>query len=136
SSELDCDRLDYLARTARIGGPPYGVVDVDFIISKASMDARGLFCFEHKAAAAIDHMLISRYFDYMQMVHHKTVAALEWSLKKCIDAVLEEGLSSFNQASVKKMIADGQWSFFDDPRMIEQFKDLEKQVSGRSGGDL
>lgn len=136
SSELDCDRLDYLARTARTAGPPYGVVDVDFIISKATVDVEGVFCFEGKAAAAIDHLLLSRYFDYMQMVHHKTVAALEWSLKKCITAVLEEGLFSFNQQSVREMIATGEWASLDDPRLIEHFKKLEQEVANRPGMDV
>jgi uncharacterized protein len=35
SSDLDCDRLDYLRRSAHACGVPYGEVDVDFIISKS-----------------------------------------------------------------------------------------------------
>ena len=88
SSDLDCDRLDYLRRTAHNSGAPYGSVDVRFLIDQATVDSDGMFCFRGKAARAADHLLISRFYDYMQVPFNKTVASLEWSLVSCLKELL------------------------------------------------
>src|SRR5260370_2305221 len=38
SSALDCDRLDYLVRSARATGLPYGQVDVEYITNQVCVD--------------------------------------------------------------------------------------------------
>src|SRR5262249_44580227 len=49
SSDLDCDRLDYLMRTSRHAGLPYGRVDADYIIGQTCIDSHGLLCLSRKA---------------------------------------------------------------------------------------
>jgi HD superfamily phosphohydrolase len=136
SSDLDCDRLDYLRRTAHAGGVPYGEVDSDFIISKATLDDDGLLCFQSKAATAIDHFLVSRFYDWMQVVYHKTVVGLEWSLQIGIIELLERKLVDFSQAKVLQHIQGATWPSFDDSLMLAKFKELHERVKSASGLDV
>lgn len=124
SSDLDCDRLDYLKRTAHNSGAPYGSVDIRFLIDQATTDTDGIFCFKAKAARAADHLLVSRFYDYMQVPFNKTVAALEWSLVTSIKALLENGTLDCAGRSVEKMVADQSWNHFDDQKVFEHFRKL------------
>jgi hypothetical protein len=136
SSDLDCDRLDYLRRTARSGGVPYGEVDADFIISKASVDEDGILCFETKSATAIDHFLVSRFYDWMQVVYHKTVVGLEWSLQIGITELLKEETVDFSEDAVTALIVDNRWAAYDDSFMLSHFKRLYEKVKEASGGEV
>ena len=40
SSDLDADRIDYLSRTARHTGLPYGSVDIDYLLSQMKLDSQ------------------------------------------------------------------------------------------------
>lgn len=119
SSDLDCDRLDYLKRTAHHSGAPYGAVDVDFIISKATLDSEGKYCFDRKALRATDHLLVSRFYDFLQIPFHKTVAALEWSLEEAVKIMLRDGDIDLSEAGVFSSIGSGMWSSLDDAYLLE-----------------
>ena len=131
SSDLDCDRLDYLKRTSLHSGAPYAAVDVEFIISKSTVDAEGRFCFDRKAARAADHLLVSRFYDFMQIPYHKTVAALEWSLEEAVIYLLREGICNLSEYDMRGMLADGRWAQFDDGHMVE----LMRQASTNALSD-
>jgi HD superfamily phosphohydrolase len=88
SSDIDADRLDYLLRTAKLSGLPYGQVDLDYIVSQVRLDGRGKVAFGRNALRALDQVLIGRFFDYRQISFHKTVAAMEWLLVQIIPALL------------------------------------------------
>ena len=119
SSDLDCDRMDYLRRTSHHSGAPYGAVDVDFLISKATIDSEGRFCFASKALRAADHLLMSRFYDFLQIPFHKTVASLEWSLEEAVLHLLKSRTIDMSEGAIRKMISDGSWAYFDDARMLE-----------------
>lgn len=122
SSDLDCDRLDYLRRSAHACGVPYGEVDVDFIISKATVDQDGILCFQEKAATAIDHFLVSRFYDYMQVVYHKTVVGLEWSLQECISSLLKRGDLDLSSSSIEGRLLNRSWYTVDDNFLLSEFR--------------
>ncbi|MBB3930175.1 hypothetical protein GGR25_001214 [Kaistia hirudinis] len=124
SSDLDCDRLDYLNRTAHFSGTPYGSVDIRFLVDQSTIDCEGKFCFENKAVRAADHLLVSRYYDHLQVPFHKTVAALEWSLTESITALMDRGIVDFSSRAIRASIANGIWRTFDDFSIIERFKEL------------
>lgn len=123
SSDLDCDRLDYLKRTAHHTGLPYGGVDTDFLASQARVDNEFRFCFSSRAIRAADHLLISRYYDYLQVPYNKTVCSLEWSLTTCIEMLLENGLDCSSDEMIRK-IETGAWHLFDDNYFFSQFRTL------------
>ncbi len=66
SSDLDADRLDYLARTAKHTGLPYGNTDIDYLVEHLCVDDNDppRICLDGKALRSAEHMLLARYFDY------------------------------------------------------------------------
>lgn len=129
SSDLDCDRLDYLRRTAHFSGAPYGSVDIRFIAGSAMLDTAGQFCFSHKAMRAADHLLVSRYYDYVQIPFQKTVSGLEWSLVTGLKACLDQGKFSCSAQSMISMIECGDWSKFDDQYVVGCFREIRENSS-------
>lgn len=123
SSDLDCDRLDYLMRTAHCAGLPYGKVDIEYITSKMSVDSEGNLCLTKKALRAVDHLLVSRYFDYTQVAFHKTVVALEIVLRDIIGELLKRGLFDASGTAIKKRIQTGSFAELDDQFMISKIRD-------------
>ncbi|WP_082659572.1 HD domain-containing protein [Aureimonas sp. AU40] len=135
SSDLDCDRLDYLRRTAHFSGAPYGSVDIDFIIDQSTLDKDGRFCLKPKALRAADHLLISRYYDYMQVPYNKTVAALEWSLVSGLRALLNAGYVKCSGIDMLDRVVSGSWFQFDDQSVFEDFKKLLRSIADSNSED-
>jgi HD superfamily phosphohydrolase len=128
SSDLDCDRLDYLMRTAHSAGLPYGKVDIEYITTQTCVDSEGHLCLTKKAMRAADHLLVSRYFDYTQVVYHKTVVGLELVLRDVIKQLLERQLFDCSGATIKQMIVDGRFASFDDQYMISRLREARQQL--------
>lgn len=124
SSDLDADRIDYLQRTARHTGLPYGLIDLEYILSQLRLDANGRLCIRAKAVRTADHFLLSRYFDYQQISFHKTVAAFELVLKDVISALLRTESIHATADDVRTMIANGEWRRFDDSHITQKIIDL------------
>ncbi|TGD62083.1 HD domain-containing protein [Tabrizicola sp. WMC-M-20] len=129
SSDLDCDRLDYLRRTAHSSGAPYGSVDINFLIEQAALDNDGNFCFRDKAARAADHLLVSRFYDYMQVPFNKTAVAIEWSLLECLKQAFSRNLIDPSVTAMKAMVASGDWYSFDDQHVMAIFREMRKGAS-------
>ena len=128
NSDLDADRIDYLLRTAHHSGLPYGSVDLDYIISQMRVDNDGKVCINAKALRATDHMLLCRYFDYVQSTYHKTVTGIELVLESVIMALLENGLISCSRSDVSRMIEQGTWCKFDESCVIEEIRELHRNA--------
>ena len=118
SSDLDCDRLDYLMRTAHHAGLPYGLVDVNYLVHNMDVDIDNNLCLKRRALRAADHMLVSRYYDYMQLPYHKTVAAFEQSLKKVIEFLLDSGDIKCSAIDITEKITCTEWASFDDQNLV------------------
>ncbi|QTD55483.1 HD domain-containing protein [Parasphingorhabdus cellanae] len=136
SSDLDCDRLDYLKRTAHHSGAPYGSVDVDFIISQATLDKDRRYCFSTKALRAVDHLLVGRFFDFSQIPYHKTVAALEWSLDAVTTACLDNQLLSYSQDDVIGYISEGTWHQHDESLFVNKFRELQLSLTNSEADNV
>jgi HD superfamily phosphohydrolase len=67
SSDLDADRMDYLLRNAHHTGLPYGLVDLDYLLTQFRLDNTPQVCLSHRALKTADHFLLGRYFDYQQV---------------------------------------------------------------------
>ncbi len=124
SSDLDCDRIDYLMRTARHSGLPYGGVDAEYIIGQMCVDSNGQVCLSQKALRAADHLLVSRYFDYTQVAFHKTVVAFEEVLKDVVDQLLKRGDLDCSAEEIQRKVVNGEFSSFDDHYMIGQLRQV------------
>lgn len=126
SSELDCDRLDYLKRTSHFTGLPYGNVDIDYLISSVKI-LNGKICFSSKATKSIDHMLLARFHDYQQVVFHKRLIPLEWSLVECIKEAARESRLYVSKTELLERICSGEIRSFDDNEVLYAIKAIEEE---------
>jgi len=81
SSQLDCDRLDYLMRDSYFTGASYGKIDLDRILTAMGYDpVTQQLVVARKGMAAVEHYLIVRYFMYAQVYNHPKNIAATWIL--------------------------------------------------------
>lgn len=81
SSQLDCDRLDYLLRDSYFTGASYGKLDLDRILMALDYDPETQqLVVAQKGQAAIEHYLVVRYFMYAQIYNHPKNLASAWGL--------------------------------------------------------
>ncbi|NEP60944.1 MAG: HD domain-containing protein [Symploca sp. SIO2G7] len=85
SSQLDCDRIDYLMRDSYFTGASYGQLDLDRIILALDYDpASQQLIVVKKGLGAIEHYLVVRYFMYAQIYNHPKNLVATWVLEKII----------------------------------------------------
>lgn len=83
SSQLDCDRLDYLMRDSYFTGASYGHLDLDRILMAMKFDpVSQQLVVARKGSTAIEHYLIVRFFMYAQIYHHPKNIAATWLLEQ------------------------------------------------------
>jgi uncharacterized protein len=85
TSQLDCDRLDYLMRDSYFTGASYGKLDLDRILLALDYDPQTQqLVVARKGLAAIEHYLVVRYFMYLQVYNHSKNIAASWLLERII----------------------------------------------------
>ena len=89
SSQLDCDRLDYLLRDSHYTGAQYGRLDLDRIVTVLDYDpdSQRLMIPERKGLGALEHYLVVRYFMYTQVYHHPKSIAARFVMEKLFERV-------------------------------------------------
>ena len=126
SSDLDADRIDYLARTSCHTGMPYGTTDIDYLIDQVFVDDQDRICFDEKALRSVEHVLLSRYFDYQSVVRHRVVAGMETLLQDALRGMLQDSKLECTKAAVTAMIQNGAWQDFDDLSLMQKLREYEK----------
>ena len=84
SSEIDCDRLDYLLRDSYNTGTKYGLVDLERIISALTFSPDGNIAITPKGVIAIEHFLVLRNMMYRTIYNHRINEISTWILEKII----------------------------------------------------
>ena len=87
SSEIDCDRLDYLLRDSYNTGTKYGLVDLERIMSALTFSPDGNIAIKPKGVIAIEHFLVLRNLMYRTIYNHKINEISTWILKKIIHII-------------------------------------------------
>ena len=87
SSEIDCDRLDYLLRDSYNTGTNYGLVDLERIISALTFAPDGNIAIKPKGVIAIEHFLVLRNLMYRTIYNHRINEISTWILEKIIYTV-------------------------------------------------
>lgn len=91
SSQLDCDRLDYLMRDSYFTGASYGKLDLDRILMAFDYDpVSQQLVVAQKGLAAIEHYLVVRYFMYAQVYNHAKNLAATWGLQRIVHRAKQE----------------------------------------------
>ena len=84
SSEIDCDRLDYLLRDSYNTGTNYGLVDLERIISALTFSPDGNIGIKPKGVIAIEHFLVLRNLMYRTIYNHRINEISTWILEKIL----------------------------------------------------
>ncbi len=115
SSEIDCDRLDYLLRDSYNTGTKYGLVDLERIISALTFSPDGNIGIKPKGVIAIEHFLVLRNLMYRTIYNHRINEISTWILEK-IMYTLKNNLDRkiWFDKSLKKLIFSPVKIDFDD----------------------
>ena len=92
SGSLDPDKLDYLSRDARYCGVPYGVQDVDFILSRLHPNPIRGVDIDSRGITGVESLLFSKYLMYRTVYWHRMVRSATAMVKKAILGALESGI--------------------------------------------
>lgn len=83
SSEMDCDRMDYLLRDSYFCGVSYGKFDLDWIIDNLKICHEGNEAYlgiSERAISTFDDFLLSRFHMFMMVYFHYRAVCLEQML--------------------------------------------------------
>lgn len=138
-SSLDADRLDYLLRDSYQTGVKYGLVDLQYLIRllmvvedpglDSGENKKVLVC-NKKGQHVVEHFLMSRYFHYSQIIHHKTNGAFEGLVKAMYIKLLRDKGFMYNSLSeIHAHINDYEFLSFNDSSLEVAFKNYYEKTS-------
>lgn len=89
SSEMDCDRMDYLLRDSYFCGVSYGKFDLDWIIDNLKVCVEGQSAYlgiSERAISTFDDFLLSRFHMFMMVYFHYRAVCLEQMLLRYFES--------------------------------------------------
>ena len=125
SSQLDCDRLDYLMRDSYTTGARYGQLDIDRIISAMTLAPDGDLAINPKGLMAVEHYLVIRNLMYRSVYNHRLNEVCNWLLEQIIKIARKIG--------PKKLWADknmSEWLWNHEKMSLESFLSNDDIVTG------
>jgi uncharacterized protein len=93
SSEMDCDRMDYLLRDSYFCGVSYGKFDLDWIIDNLKICPEGQSAYlgiSERAISTFDDFLLSRFHMFMMVYFHYRAVCLEQMLLRFFESAKSE----------------------------------------------
>ncbi len=81
SSQLDCDRLDYLRRDGYATGMAYGQLDLDRLIAALIVAPDGRLAIHPRGRTAAEHYLVLRSLMYGSVYNHRLNVVGNWLLE-------------------------------------------------------
>jgi len=117
SGVLDPDKLDYLNRDAYFCGVPYGMQDIDFVISQIRPTETGIGL-TLKGVTAVENILFSKYLMYKTVYWHSDVRISTALVKKAVYL----GLS-------QKQIRAEELYGMDDDHFFRRMTELPEELS-------
>ena len=94
SGVLDPDKLDYLNRDAYFCGVPYGIQDIDFILSQVHPDPEKGIVLDSRGILSVENILFSKYLMYRSVYWHRQVRIATAMMKKTLHAALSASIIS------------------------------------------
>ncbi len=91
SSQLDCDRLDYLLRDSYSTGTRYGQLDLERILAALTFAPDGELAIHPKGLMAVEHYLVVRNLMYRSVYNHRLNVICNWLLEQLIRLARELG---------------------------------------------
>lgn len=131
-SSLDADRLDYLLRDSYQTGVKYGLIDLQYLIRLLYITDerdefgknRVLVC-NKKGQHVVEHFLMSRYFHYSQVIHHRTNGSFEGLVRAMYIKLLRgKGFMYNSYDDICKAINDDEFMMFNDASLEIAFREF------------
>ncbi len=129
SSQLDMDRLDYLARDSFFSGVVEGQVGAERLIKMLNV-VNDQLVLEEKGIYSIEKFIVARRFMYWQVYLHKTVLSAEYMLvhvlRRAVD-LARKGVELFATPALHTFLY-GQYDkqkFLSDPQALAQYAALD-----------
>lgn len=95
SGSLDVDKLDYLSRDAWMCGVPYGMIDVDRLLTSLTIapgaDGRPTLALHEKGLAALESLLFAKYQMYRNVYWHHAVRSATAMFKRLVRHAIAAG---------------------------------------------
>lgn len=114
SSQLDCDRMDYLLRDSLMTGAKYGVYDLEWVLHALRIDEPcDRIYVESKGLYSVEEYLQARYYMFRQVYFHRTLRSAEAVLNSALNRarlLIEGGALGFRTPGsvFEKMLAGEQ----------------------------
>ena len=89
AGSLDVDKLDYLSRDAKMCGVPYGVIDVDRLLTSLTMAPS--LALHAKGLAALESLLFAKYQMYRNVYWHHAVRSATAMFKRLVRRAIAAG---------------------------------------------
>ena len=90
SSQLDCDRMDYLLRDSLMTGAKYGIYDLEWVLHALKVDEQADRVYvEAKGLYAVEAYLQARYYMFRQVYFHRTLRSAEAVLVSTLNRARE-----------------------------------------------
>ena len=124
SSELDLDRMDYLARDSFFTGVSEGVIGYDRIIHMLNVVDNRLVV-EQKGLTSIEKFLLARKLMYAQVYHHKMVVASEEMLRLFFERIQERSELGLGLPDCPLITLIKKRKSLDESELLEQFSTLD-----------
>ncbi|MFW6215929.1 MAG: HD domain-containing protein [Alkalispirochaetaceae bacterium] len=90
SGSLDPDKLDYLNRDAYFCGVPYGIQDIDYVLSRLRPNGYDGVAVDVTGVSAVESILFSKYQMYRAVYWHRNVRVATAMIKKAVFMALRE----------------------------------------------
>jgi uncharacterized protein len=135
SSQLDMDRLDYLARDSFFSGVVEGQVGSERILKMLDVVNDELVV-EEKGIYSIEKFIVARRFMYWQVYLHKTVLSAEYMLVNTLQRAKElaaSGVELFCSPALRYFLYNKVTSetFYGDPQALKFYTELDDfDISG------
>ena len=91
SSQLDCDRLDYLLRDSYTTGTQYGQLDLERILAALTLAPDGQLAIHPKGLMAVEHYLVVRNLMYRSVYNHRLNVVCNWLLERLVQTARRLG---------------------------------------------
>jgi uncharacterized protein len=130
SSQLDCDRMDYLLRDSYQTGTAYGLFALQRILSSLEVDTKNdrIIVVGEKGQTAVEDYLFSRYSMYSQVYYHRKNLAARSQLTKILNRAkqLADKVSFMDEQTGKFLRGEklevNEYLFLDDVQMTYHIK--------------
>lgn len=136
SSQLDCDRIDYLMRDAYFTGANYGAIDLDWVVKHMIIDETSGILFHEKALSAIENYLVTRFHMYQQVYLHKSSILFDLKLQNLFVQLIKLASEKYQfkidlkkvaPILMQKQIAVAEYLKLNDATIISLVQDIINQ---------